>query len=707
VIGAWVLLAIALGSLQPKLQVKAQDESKTFRTRGAESTRVHDLLDSRFPEAHESMATIVFALPRTQNIYTATSKIGNSTGAICDHAQLPWLKAVGTPDGVLCGDFGHDFTPEGGTQSIADDSSSLVVSAINEKDDTQSVLDFVHTLRRYLPGLSGTPLSSYVTGDAGYNADRADAVAGIDGTLLAITGALVLVLMLLIYRSPLIATLMLGVVMIAYLIATGILYGLVEAGIATVSGQSASILIVLMFGAGTDYALLIVARFRDELRRDADVDAALHAAMARSGPAIFASGAIVVLAMLVLSLANYNATRQMGPTLALGIAIMIAAGQTLLPALLAAFGRRAFWPVVPHVSDARSRGASGTRWRSLSAFVGRHPRSLALASIAILGIGALGNLGGRGYLDLTEQYRSPPESVLGERIIEQRYTPGLAAPLDVLVGTGATAQVQTALANQGLVVSADSQSVDGRLFSYDARFPFDPYSTRALAAVPRIRDAVRKAAKGQTAIVGGVTAEEHDNLVAIDADARLIVPLVLALILLILIALLRCVVAPLYLIGTVILSFGFAMGWSSLVFTHLMGQPDSDPNLSIFAFIFLVALGVDDNIFLMTRIREERAAGRTTRDAILGGLESTGGVITSAGLILAGTFASLMALDLISLFQVGFVVTLGLLIDAFLVRTFLVPSIALLLGERNWWPYSSDLSKAFNRRLRRTENAAG
>ena len=196
----------------------------------------------------------------------------------------------------------------------------------------------------------------------------------------------------------------------------------------------------------------------------------------------------------------------------------------------------------------------------------------------------------------------------------------------------------------------------------------------------------RKAAGGELALIGGITAESYDNREAMRSDTRLIVPLVLGLILLVLIALLRCIVAPLYVIGTVVLSFAFALGASSLVFTHVFGQPDSDPTLWLFSFMFLVALGVDDNIFLMTRIREEHRRGAATEDAVITGLVNTGGVITSAGLILAGTFAALMALELEALFQVGFTVSLGLLVDAFLVRTFLVPSIALLLGERNWWP---------------------
>jgi RND superfamily putative drug exporter len=366
---------------------------------------------------------------------------------------------------------------------------------------------------------------------------------------------------------------------------------------------------------------------------------------------------------------------------------MMAAGLTLLPAALVALGRRAFWPAIPRV-DEDDDDDDGGRWRRISALVARRPRMLAAVSIAVLAVGALGNLEGRGYLDLSEQYRDPPESVQGQELIRARYIPGRVAPLDVLAPPSAAADVREALKLADGVAESnmDSQSEDGNLILLEVMLDIDPFSQEAMDMIPRLREVARRAAGDEPALIGGLTAENHDNLQALSRDARLIVPLVLALILLVLIALLRCVVAPLYVVGTVVLSFAFALGASSLIFTHVFGQPDSDPNLPIFAFIFLVALGVDDNIFLMTRIREEHRRGLTTRAAVLAGLERTGGVITSAGLILAGTFAALMALELEALFQVGFTVALGLLVDAFLVRTFLVPSLALLLGERNWWP---------------------
>jgi RND superfamily putative drug exporter len=579
----------------------------------------------------------------------------------------------------MCGEIGHALAPTTGPSSLSSDSPETMAlyTVVNGRDDTESVAADVATLRGMLPGPDGHPVASYVTGQAGFDADRSAAVEGLDGTLLAITGVLVLVLMLLTYRSPLIAGLMLGVVAIAYLIATGLVYGLVQAELTTVSGQSTAILIVLMFGAGTDYCLLIVSRFRDELGRGDQVEDAMRRAAARTGPAIFASGGIVVAAMLVLSLADYNATREMGPLLALGIVVMMACGLTLLPALLAVFGRRAFWPATP-----REARATSARWTRIGRLVRRRPLALTVICLAVLGAGALGNLEGRGYLDLSEQYRTEPESVAGQELIRERFEPaGRVAPVDVVVGSGAALPVQNALAQAPGVASADTDSDAGDLISLQVLLDLDPFSTEAMDQIPRLRAVAREAAGGETALVGGVTATNHDNLEALRNDALLIVPLVLAVILVVLVVLLRSLVAPLYVIGTVVLSFGFALGASSLLFTHVLGQPDSDPTLAIFAFIFLVALGVDDNIFLMTRIREERRGGLPHSDAVIAGLERTGGVITSAGLILAGTFAALMALDLEALYQVGFTVTLGLLVDAFLVRTFLVPSIALLLRQ--------------------------
>jgi RND superfamily putative drug exporter len=652
VIAAWVLLALALAPLQPKLQTLASDESETFFARGADSTTADRLLDTRFPEGADAVAVIAFHTSRG-SIYEHTAEIGAITDRICASEALPELKGVGSPSGAVCGEIGHVLAPQDGPSPFSNDDppSTVLFSVVNGRDDTESVAKDVVAIRALLPPPTAD-LRAYVTGAAGFDADRSAAVEGLDGRLLAITGALVLALMLWTYRSALIAALMLGVVAVAYLIATGIVYGLVQAGVTTVSGQSTAILIVLMFGAGTDYCLLVVSRHREE----GDVASAMKGA----APAIFASGAIVVAAMLVLVLADFNATREMGPILALGIAVMIACGLTLLPALLT-------------FTRPRRREPSG-RWARIGALVRRRPVLLASLSAGLLALGALGNLTGTGYLTLPEQYREKPESVLGQELIAQRFSPpGRVAPVDVVVDSNVALEVKDALARVPFVARAEIDSDAGALVSLEVLLKVDPFSTAAMDRVETLRAVARRAAGERVALVGGVTAQNHDNREALARDARLIAPLVLALILLVLVVLLRCLVAPLYLIATVILSFAFALGVSSLIFA------DTDPSLAIFAFIFLVGLGVDDNIFLFSRIREEG-------DDVIAGLERTGGVITSAGLILAGTFAALMALELEALFQVGFTVALGLLVDAFVVRTFLVPSIALLLGERNWWP---------------------
>src|SRR3954471_356775 len=559
VIGVWLLLAVALGSLQPKLQQKAADESKTFRARGADSTKGHDLIDQRFVEGGQSTAVIAYYAKH--GVEAQAPRIGQQTAAICGSLTLPDLAGVGTPDSIGCGDIGHHLGPENPPTAFSRDEppQMVLIPVVNSKDDTDSMVRDVAALRKLTPGPNGSPLASYVTGQAGFDADRATAVEGIDGTLLAITMTLVLVLMLVIYRSPTIAAVMLGVVALAYLIATGIVYGLVEAGATTVSGQSTAILIVLMFGAGTDYALLIVSRYRDELRKTGDPHTALLRSCERTAPAILASGGIVVAAMLVLALADFNATREMGPILALGIVVMMAAGLTLLPAVLSVLGRRAFWPALPAPT-------TGEGWSRIAGLVRRRPALLAGLSVAILVAGALGNLEGRGYLTLNEQYRNPPESVQGQDLIAKRYPAGRVAPLDVVATSNVALQVASGLRHSPLVSDAntDSQSRDGHWISLQVLLKIDPFSRRALDAIPALRAAGRQAGPHGTVLVGGITAEEHDNLTALRRDAKLIVPLVLVLIFLVLVVLLRALVAPLYVIGTVVLSFAFALGASGL-----------------------------------------------------------------------------------------------------------------------------------------------
>jgi RND superfamily putative drug exporter len=699
VIAAWLVIAAAFVPLQGPLQDEAADESNTFLVRGSESAEAKRVIDERFGRGSEMAAVIAYFRDGGLTAEDRT-RITADARAICGSGSIPTLTLVGTPYGLGCGETDPlDLSP-GPSLLTSSDNSVVLASALMTDDSTPVAEAAVATIRGIVPPPEGdeTGLRAFVTGEAGFEADRSEAVKGIDDTLLIVTCSVLLLLLLAIYRSPLVALVPLVVVGIAYVVAGGLTYALVEAGITDVSGQTTAILIVLMFGAGTDYCLLIVARFRDELRRTSDVGEAMAHATERTSPAILSAGAIVVAAMLVLALADFNATREMGPILALGVAVMVAAGLTLLPAVLAVLGRRAFWPAIPRVEPADRPREAGGVWPRVARLVAARPALITVAVLAVLAAGALGSLGGREPLDFSEAFRDPPESVRGEQVISERFIPGRGAPLNVVTDFGTKERVIAALTEgrqtpveemyvmAGSVPPAGATGPGGsELALSEAYLRVNPFSDEATDAIPELRRIAREAAGGGTVLIGGEVAEAYDTRQALARDTRLVVPITLVLVLLILAVLLRAVVMPLYVIGTVILSFGFALGVSSLIFTHLMDQAASDPSLPVFAFIFLVALGVDYNVFLLARIREERAT-RDTTAAVTTALERTGGVITSAGLVLAATFSVLMAVPLEALFQVGFVVGLGLLADTFLVRALLVPSIAVLLGERNWWP---------------------
>lgn len=705
VIVVWLALAMLALPLQAGLSERAADESNTFLVRGSESAEAKRIINERFRRGSETAAVIVYF--REGGITADDGRRADADAlALCRSGAIPNLTMVATPYQRACGESDPlDMSP-GGSLLTSPDNTVILSTVLMTDDSTPAVEQAVAAIREVVPSADGdkSGLKAFVSGRAGFDADRSDAVKGINGTLLAVTVVVLLLLLLATYRSPLIALVPLAVVALAYLVAAGLAYGLVAAGLTEVSGQTTAILIVLMFGAGTDYCLLIVARFRDELRRTRNVDEAMVAAAQRTAPAILSAGAIVVGAMLVLALADFNATREMGPILALGVAIMVCAGLTLLPAVLTALGRRAFWPAIPHREPEKT--ATVTFWGRVASLVHARPGVIAAVVTAVLAAGALGTIGGRPVLDFSESFREPPDSVRGQQVIRDHFIPGRAAPLHIVVADEASGNVQSTLTEGTHTPIADMHAVarsvgaDGGvlgaaaqgqprsatdLLIFDADLRMDPFSERATDTVPMLREAADRAADGRTTLIGGTVAENYDARQALWRDTRLIVPVSLALILLILALLLRAVVMPLYAIASVILSFGFALGVSSLIFTHILGQPASDPSLPLYSFIFLVALGVDYNVFLLSRISEQRRRYGTRR-AVTEALERTGGVITSAGLVLAATFATLMAVPMEALFQIGFVVSLGLLTDTFLVRALLVPALAVMLGERNWWP---------------------
>jgi RND superfamily putative drug exporter len=571
-----------------------------------------------------------------------------------------------------------------------DGTTALMSAVITGDGESDTILDPVDELREEASDPGGG-LEAKVTGPAGYAADAIKVFESISGTLLLAAVSLVVILLILIYRSPIFWLIPLAAVVFAEVTVQALGYGLTELGV-TVNGQSSSILSVLVLGAGTDYALLLVSRYREELRKHNDKHVALVHAMRAAGPAIVASGSTVIAALLALSIAEVNATSGMGPIGAMGIAVAMLSMLTFLPAMLVIFGRKAFWRPrmfgwdngIPHVGDTGADETHGA-WRSVGERVARSPRRIWITTTALLVVCCFGVLNFSTGLNGGNQYVGEVESVEGQELLARAFPQGNAIPTDIVVPDASRARaVADAVGDVENVdaVRPTEEGEGGVLLA--ATLSVDPYSSEAEDAIEPIRAAAREAG-GAGVLVGGQTAIQLDGRQAATRDTLLIVPIALVIVFAILMVLLRAVLAPLLLIGTVILSFGAALGVSVIVYDVIFGFPGSDASLPLYAFVFLVALGIDYNIFLMARVREE-AQRHGTRTGMVRGLAVTGGVITSAGIVLAGTFAVLGVLPLIFLTQIGFVVAFGVLLDTFLVRSVLVPALVLDIGPRIWWP---------------------
>jgi putative drug exporter of the RND superfamily len=495
--------------------------------------------------------------------------------------------------------------------------------------------------------------------------------------------AVVIILLLLTYRSPILWLLPILSAGVALTVAQAVIYLLTQHASLTVNGQSEGILVVLVIGASTDYALLLIARYREELRRHTDRHAAMAVALRRAGPAIIASGLTVVAGMLVLLAAESNDISGLGPVAAVGIAVGLIAMITLLPAVLVIFGRWIFWPVRPGYGtpEPTSRGI----WSRVGRGIGRRPRMVWVVTALLLAAGAAGMIGFKfGTLTTAQAFRGAPPSISAQNVLARYYPAGSGEPVQVVTTASTAGQVRTALAGTPGVASVTQPvTKDGKSFLKATMTPA-PDSPAAYTLVDKIRTTVH-AIPGAQAEVGGGTAIQKDVESAATHDRNLLIPLILVVVFIILGLLLRALVAPLVLIGTVVLSFGSALGLSSLFFKHVFGFAGADTGMPLFVFVFLVALGIDYNIFLMTRVREESIRSGTRRGALTG-LAATGGVITSAGLVLAGTFASLATLPLVEFTEIGFAVALGVLLDTLIVRSVLVTSLTLDIGRHVWWP---------------------
>jgi RND superfamily putative drug exporter len=678
VFGLWVAIMVAsIGlNLPGKFSDAEKNESSSFLPGDAESTKA---LAATEELQGAEQAPIVIVYRRESGLTRADrARIAQ------DRAELNRLRF-------------RDTTPFGPPTFSRDGAGALLIASISSDGESDTLLDPVQETRDRVSDPGGG-LQVKVTGGAGLSADAIKVFENINGTLLLAAVGIVFVLLALIYRSPLFLWIPLGAVLFAELATRSLGYVITELGV-TVNGQSSSILSVLVLGAGTDYALLLVARYREELRRHEDRHEALALALRRAGPAIFASGVTVMLALLSLSIAKVNGTAGLGPIGALGVGVAMVSMLTLLPALLAIFGRRAFWPFVPHYGDEGVDETHGA-WRKVGERVARRPRAVWVATTAVLLVMGLGMLNLSNGLTQTNSFRGEVESVQGAELVAASFPSGANAPTDVIVPDPARADA-VAGAVRGVDGVAQVRPVDegppGVLLN--AILEPDPYSTEGYDLIADVRRAAKQAG-GQDVLVGGATAIERDLRVAAASDTRTIIPITLVVVLLVLVVLLRSLVAPLLLIATVILSFFAALGVGAVVFDVIFGFPGSDPSLPLFAFVFLVALGIDYNIFLMARVREETMR-HGTRDGMVRGLAVTGGVITSAGIVLAGTFSVLAVLPLVFLTEIGFVIAFGVLLDTFLVRSVLVPALVLEAGGRVWWP------SALASRARRREGRLG
>ncbi|GAA2765998.1 MMPL family transporter [Streptomyces paradoxus] len=539
-------------------------------------------------------------------------------------------------------------------------------------------------------GTGGDGLSVHITGPGGTSADFAEAFEGIDSTLLFSAMAVVVVMLLITYRSLTLLVVPLVAVVCALFAAQALIYLLAEHAGLTVNGQSAGILTVLVFGAGTDYALLLVARYREELRRHEDRHEAMALALHRAGPAVLASGATVVLSMLVLLTAEMNSTSGLGPVAAIGVAVALLAMMSLFPALLVIFGRWIFWPVIPHLGspEPTERGI----WARTGRRIARRPRMTWAVTTLALAVCSLGLIQLRAEgISNADAFTGKPDSITGQEVSARYFPAGSGDPLVVVSNQAQAVQVGRAVAQTPGVVPQSLGLPPGTKPAFEGKVLFEATMTApadseaAKQTVERVRDAVH-AVPDADAKVGGGTAALLDMDKATTHDNVLIIPLVLVVVLLILCVLLRALTAPLLLIGTVILSFTAALGISALAFRYVFDYAGEATDFPLFVFVFLVALGIDYNIFLTTRIREE-AVRQGTRAGVVTGLAATGAVITSAGLVLAGTFAALGTLPMVAFAEIGFTVALGVLIDTFIVRSVLVTSLFLDVGPKVWWPH--------------------
>jgi putative drug exporter of the RND superfamily len=662
VVGFWAAALVILFPLSTKINGVEKNDTKQWLPGNAESTKVVDVQE-RFQSPNIYPAVVVYE--RTSGLTVA-----DRAKAAADARSFAGLPGVGP--GQVAGPI-----------PSADGQALQTILQVNLGTQGYNGAGKAADAIRAIANSNANGLASHITGPLGGGADAGKVFSGIDSTLLYSTLAVVIVILLITYRSPFLWLLPVISSVVALFTTQAVIYLLAAHAGLTVTGLSVGILYVLVFGASTDYALLIVARYREELRRHDRRHPAMAEALRRAGPAIIASGSTVILALLTLSAAELNSTASLGPVLAIGVAVGMFAMLTLLPALMVTFPRGVFWPYKPTYGSAEPthRGM----WARVGWAIAPQPRRVWVTTVVVLGVLALGLTGLKASgLTAAQSFRGHPDSVVGESVLAAHFPAGTGTPVIVVGNPGAAAQLRSAFAATPGIAAVTPPATRAGYAYLEGTLTAPPDSQAAYTTIDRVRSAVH-AVPGAGALVGGGTAIGLDSERASAHDRDLVIPLILAVVFVILGLLLRALVAPLILIATVVLSFAAALGVSAVFFNHVFGFGGADTSFPLFVFVFLVALGIDYNIFLMTRVREE-AIKRDARHGALVGLAATGGVITSAGCVLAATFAVLATIPLTSLTEIGFAVAFGILLDTIVVRSVLVTALNLDVGRWMWWP---------------------
>ena len=708
---AWVGIAGVGGPYFGKISEVATNDRSSFLPESAESTKAQELID-QFSDLDYVPAIVVL----------------EDTGGVSKDStnDLKDLASTLDDEGLLAADASPVIPSEDG------DSLEVILPV-----STDTTADDVETIRSIIaetfPNAAtsdtsdtdgATSVTVQVTGPAGFSADLSEAFAGIDGILLLVALIAVFVILIIVYRSPLLPVIVLFTSVAALSASIFIIWHLADAGILLINGQVQGILFILVVGATTDYSLLVVARFRDALLSERDRVRAGLAAFKGVLEPIAASGGTVIAGLLVLLLTDLASTRALGPVAAIGILVAMLAALTFLPAALMIIGRAVFWPFRPQVRTSATAVPKKGLWNRIAEVVAKRPRMIWIGLVVLLALPLL------AFPQFKASGVAQSDFVLGESeardgqdVLTEHFPGGSGSPTQIVVAEDRLTEAAQAIGNLGgvesmTVVANDSPSgtvaiddegaiqapqgsggpegagapstpppepteIDGQVL-IEATLSDAPDSLAAEDTVTSVRDTVHSV--DADALVGGETAVDLDTNTTAEADRALAIPLILLVITVILILLLRSLVAPLLLVALTVLSFGTALGVSALVFNHVIGFSGADPSVPLYAFVFLVALGIDYNIFLMSRVREESLRVGTRR-GVLSGLVATGGVITSAGIVLAATFAALAVIPVMFLFQLAFIVTFGVLLDAILVRSFVVPALVHDIGRSAWWPW--------------------